>query len=151
MWGRHIELPVTGLHPGVDGLGSGVGFDVNGVDLNIAALHRCDFTKARAQWESYFQAVDGAIFVVNWEDAYIGDSCTIKGLIDIMPNNVPLLVLLCHDKVPAQQISPVSAVSLAEQLGLENALKNRWWCVRDIDMQSLAGICEGLQWLASLV
>jgi len=43
MWGQHIDLPLTGLHPGVDGLGSGVGFDVNGVNLNIAALHKCDF------------------------------------------------------------------------------------------------------------
>jgi len=40
MWDEKFPFPVAALYPGVEGFGSGVGFEVNKKLLNIAALHK---------------------------------------------------------------------------------------------------------------
>lgn len=39
MWSDHTPFEMTGLYPGQDGIGSGVGFNFMGSKLNLSAIY----------------------------------------------------------------------------------------------------------------
>ena len=51
---------MTKLYPGVEGIGSGVGFSVDGTELNLAVMHRYQkrgvFEKLRPLWKDFFES-----------------------------------------------------------------------------------------------
>jgi len=160
MWGRESPLFVTGLYPGVDGIGSGVGFKVNNTSLNLAAIYG-DCSGDLAQWRDFFEAANGFIYVV---DKLISDSQLLRAKAELsavlnITEGVPLVVFACgvdgfrEDNElpqPTQENLEVlierSPSQIAENLGLVNLLSRRW-CVRFAE--SLPDICKGLEWLSS--
>lgn len=51
---------MTKLYPGVEGIGSGVGFSIEGKELNLAVMHRYQkrgvFEKLRPLWKDFFES-----------------------------------------------------------------------------------------------
>eukprot|EP00026_Physarum_polycephalum_P010017 Phypoly_transcript_10160.p1 GENE.Phypoly_transcript_10160~~Phypoly_transcript_10160.p1 ORF type:complete len:427 (+),score=76.99 Phypoly_transcript_10160:96-1283(+) len=153
MWPQNAPLfAVTGLFPGVEGMGSGVGFNVDNVNMNIAALHRCHLDDLRSKWKSYFQKSDGIIYVVSCKNMFNTPvrkhlAHIVAGEEPLVPTKSPLLVLLvCDDPLGAT----VRPSEMAEQLNLDE-LEGRAWCVQLVDMSTLSGLPQGLSWLASKV
>jgi len=163
MWSQESPLLVTGLYPGVDGIGSGVGFKINSTSLNLAAIYG-DCASDISEWKEFFEAADGFIYVV---DYCITDSQILhaqKELKTVLQTNdgVPLVVFSCvgfsdeqphEDQLQDDQLAPIpsdlpvirSPSQIAAGLGLLN-LSSRRWCVRSA--QSLSDICKGLEWLS---
>ncbi|KAL6062074.1 ADP-ribosylation factor [Balamuthia mandrillaris] len=71
MWQPESPFLMTRLCSGVEGIGSGVGFEVSGKELNLAAMHKYEdrgvfsFDKVRPLWRQFFASADGLIFVVD--------------------------------------------------------------------------------------
>jgi hypothetical protein len=153
MWPQNAPLfTVTGLFPGVEGMGSGVGFNVDNVNMNIAALHRCHLDDLRSKWRSYFQKSDGVIYVVSCKNLVNAPirkhlAHVVAGEEPLVPTKAPLLVLLVCDDPQGATVRPSE---MAEQLKLEE-LEGRAWCVQLVDMSTLNGLPQALRWLASKV
>jgi len=151
MWNKSsMDLTITGLYPGVDGIGSGVGFSVEGSTLNIAALHRCNLDQGRAQWSSYFLGVDAVILVINSKTLPDADKSKLTGVLEFVLPHIPLMVLLCVEEDCDNCVRPSD---LAQKLELEIRLntKHRCWCVRTVFMDTLNGVSSGLQWLTRVL
>lgn len=150
MWPQNASnFRATCLYPGVEGFGSGVGFSVGDVNLNIAALHRCSLDDPRAAWKSYLSKADGIIYVVSSKDLLNTERRKLNRIVggsdSLVPIGIPLLVLLvCEDPVN-NRLRPSE---LAEQLNLDG-LEGRTWCAQIVEMNTLKGLPEGLQWMAT--
>ena len=72
MWGDKSLFKISNLYPGVEGIGSGVGFDlINGAEINLAVMHRYEdrkvFESVRPKWRKFFKNSEGFIFVMSHE------------------------------------------------------------------------------------
>jgi len=152
MWPQNSSMfNVTCLYPGQEGFGSGVGFCVNDVNLNIAALHRCPLDDPRIKTKTYFQKADGVIYVVSCKSLPTVERRQLKLMLGgdepLANAKIPILVLQVCEDPAATKLRPSE---LAEQLGLEG-FTDRMWCVQSVDMTTLKGLPEALRWLASRV
>lgn len=150
MWPENASnFRATCLYPGVEGFGSGVGFSVGDVNLNIAALHRCSLDDPRAAWKSYLSKADGIIYVVSSKDLLNTERRKLNRIVggrdSLVPIQIPLLVLLVCEDPLNNRLRPSD---LADQLNLEG-LEGRTWCTQIVEMDTLKGLPEGLQWMAS--
>lgn len=168
MWDKSnaTGLSITGLYPGVDGIGSGVGFLVDGCSLNLAALHRCNLEQGKAQWKAYFQAVDAVVLVVNSglpqkrnldaKDEAVEipvsntDNSKLTAVLELVPAHVPLMVLLCVEEDYEKCLRPSE---LATKLELETRIntKHRCWCVTTVLMNTLQGVASSMKWLVRVL
>jgi len=152
MWPQNPSmLRATCLYPGVEGFGSGVGFCVDDVNLNIAALHRCSLDDPRAAWRSYLLKADGLIYVVNSNDLMNTERRKLNRIVGgeeaLVSIKIPILVLLVCEATTTSNMRPSE---LAGYLNLDG-LEGRTWCVQIVEVNTLKGISEGLQWIASKV
>eukprot|EP01103_Thecamoeba_quadrilineata_P000120 TRINITY_DN10096_c0_g1_i1.p1 TRINITY_DN10096_c0_g1~~TRINITY_DN10096_c0_g1_i1.p1 ORF type:complete len:374 (+),score=42.64 TRINITY_DN10096_c0_g1_i1:63-1184(+) len=148
MFDEKSPLGVTHLYPGVEGIGSGVGFTIHEKKINLAPMYKYEdvgrFEQVRPIWKDYFRTVHGFIFVV--------DPCNLEALKHaremlegLIPRETdgPILVLACinhnQPKVPI--------CDLALSLNMEQ-FKERLWCIRHVDVSDLDGVMEGVSWLA---
>jgi hypothetical protein len=61
---------------------------------------------------------------------------------------VPLLIFLC-DAAQAAATPVLTAAQVAHEFELTTRMRGRKWCVRHVSPDTLQGIAEGLDWLAS--
>lgn len=170
MWGEDSPFKMTKLYPGTGGIGSGVGFEIDGVDLNVSAIY--DHEKlfqtpdGLEQWVNFLKETDGLMFVMDM----CGNTITVKNDLEILlqsknglPPTTPLVVLACtgskSNVVPttttADEESPKSAgvfdnltpAEIAEKLDLDSL--NRPWLVRRVDVSTLDGMYQSFDWLFS--
>jgi len=169
MWGANTPFKMTKLYPGNGGIGSGVGFELNGVDLNISAIYNHAQVLQRGaqqQWIDLFRETHAVMFVM---DVY-GDTTTVKQELAalLQPQNglsanAPLIVLACKhhsaknvkaDPPPAESLpsafTDMAPFEIAEKLELNNKL-TRKWCVRKVDVETLDGVYQSLDWLLSIL
>jgi len=159
MWGERTPFKMTKLYPGNEGIGSGVGFEVNGVDLNMSAIY--NHTKAlrtdeQEKWIDLFRESHALLFVMD----FLGSTEEVKKELDFLlkpelglRSHVPLLVLACKFNLVENSTShssgaaekPRSPAEIAEKLSLEEL--GRPWCVRHVEIETLDGIYQGLDWL----
>jgi len=153
MWGNNTSFKMTKLYPGADGIGSGVGFEFNGADLNICAIYNIaqllfqeDYIE---KWIGLFREATGLILVMD----LLGDPSTVKNELDLLTEyglnlrpGIPLVVLVCKHEIDPNSTFP-SCQSIATQLGLSEL--DRPWCVRIVEVRNLDGVFEGIDWLLS--
>jgi len=134
-----------------------VGFEVNGVDLNMSAIYNHAKallrTDEQEKWVDLFRESHALLFVMD----LLGSTEEVKRELDFLlkpelglRSHVPLLVLAC--KFSFVQNSEVttsekyrSPAEIAEKLNLEEL--GRPWCVRHVEIETLDGIYQGLDWL----
>jgi hypothetical protein len=86
---------------GVEGMGSGVGFCVNDMQLNMAALYHYEdrgfLETLRPQWIQFIQQADGFVFVVDHQASEEALAKARKELHSLLPSTQtsPLLVIAC--------------------------------------------------------
>jgi len=151
MWGNNTSFKMTRLYPGNDGIGSGVGFEFNGIDLNVCAIYNVtnlllqeDYIE---KWIDLFRESHGLILVMD----LLGETATVKDEMDILTDyglklrpGIPLVVFACKQELEPNITFP-SARSIADQLRLSEL--DRPWCVRIVEVRSLDGVFEGIDWL----
>jgi len=151
MWEEISPFKLTTLFPGNEGIGSGVGFEMSGKNLNVSTI-KCDaeiFQKIRSipKWKEQIQETEGLVYVVD-ADGTPGVMLENFGkIIDPelgIKENVPLLVLVCWNKDTAEEFIS-SPSEIARILGLENI--SRKWCVRRLVVETLDGMYQGFEWL----
>eukprot|EP01102_Stenamoeba_stenopodia_P000923 TRINITY_DN10846_c0_g1_i1.p1 TRINITY_DN10846_c0_g1~~TRINITY_DN10846_c0_g1_i1.p1 ORF type:complete len:336 (-),score=68.61 TRINITY_DN10846_c0_g1_i1:36-1043(-) len=148
MWDEKFPFPVAALYPGVEGFGSGVGFEVNKKLLNIAALHKYEVSldgPSRASWADYFRSAHGFVFVMDniRDDPLLKHTVQdLKLLIDDMGYG-PLVVFACQ----IEGKESYSSFELSTILELHQ-LKGRSWCVRCTSPTDMSTISIGIEWLA---
>mmetsp|Transcript_12016 Transcript_12016/g.16629 ORF Transcript_12016/g.16629 Transcript_12016/m.16629 type:complete len:357 (-) Transcript_12016:123-1193(-) len=168
MWNPKSPIKMTGLHPGVEGVGSGVGFNVNDKHLNMIAMNKYTdrklFEQARPMLTQFFKGCDGFVFVIDEQDDLQKAKAEIDTFITdkfIRPDT-PLLILLVSlnqgsketkeaapsEDVKAEPSSPRVPVQMAEQLGLQER-KEIQWLIRTLNVETMEGTLEGLAWLTS--
>jgi len=154
MYKEDQSWKLTAMYPGVEGIGSGIGFTVNNLKLNLAAMYKYEdrgiFEKVRPIWREFFKTASAFIFVVNVHD----DLVKAKGELDTFMSDenqiAPLLVVVCGDTNSAPSGSAL--VQIADSLGLNTGkMKDRKWSIRLVDLESLQGMGEGLSWLTSVL
>ncbi len=101
--------------------------------------------RAREVWRSLFSISSGFVYVVDVSqleqtrldlEMMLDDEC--------MAPNSPLLVLAT---APAGMPTPVSVLEITRALRL-GEYRNLRWSVRYYEVQSMAGLIDGLAWLA---
>lgn len=151
MWSQESPLLVTGLYPGTDGIGSGIGFKVNSKRLNLAAIYG-ENPLDIPQWKRFFEEADAIIYVV---DAYISneDLENAKKEIDLaLKTNThsPIMIFCCDD--PNGIVDPLLEKRSPFQMATFFNMKEqhlRKWCTKSV--KSVADICRGLDWLSSVL
>jgi len=152
MYNEESPFKMTGLHPGVEGLGSGVGFTINDIKLNLSAMYRYEdrgvFDRIRPLWLEFFKTASGFVFVVDMNQSIESSAADLFSFMDEVFSvavDAPLLVLVCgNQSIPLWEI--------AEGLGLsEGKMKFRKWCVKSIAHERIGGIWDGLAWLTSKI
>jgi len=157
MWGNMTSFKMTKLYPGTEGIGSGVGFEFNGAEINISAIYNHSQTLSKEddleKWIDLFRDADGLIFVMDLE----GDTNIVKTEMDrltehglILRPSVPFAVFACKQEFNQSSdiISPTPK-QIAEQLKLDEL--ERPWCVRSVEVQKLDGVYQGIDWIMSWV
>lgn len=187
MWGANTPFKMTKLYPGNGGIGSGVGFELNGVDLNITAIYNHSQMLQRGaqqQWIDLFKDTHAVMFVM---DVY-GDTTTVKQELDALldtqnglSSTAPVIVLACKhhtnkrvvqadadqsnagaatdassdasletdDPLTTSGFTAMTSFDIAEKLELNKL--SRWWCVRKVDVETLDGVYQSLDWLLSVM
>jgi hypothetical protein len=153
MWGSNTSFKMTQLYPGSDGIGSGVGFEFNRTDLNVCAIYNITNLLSRedyiVKWIDLFHEAHGLILGMD----LLGDTAPVKAEMDLLKTyginlrrGIPLVVFACKQEIDPNSSFP-TAQSIAEQLNLAEI--DRPWCVRIVEVRSLDGVFEGLDWLLS--
>ena len=150
MWAQESPLHVTGLYPGTDGIGSGVGFKVNSKRLNLAAIYGENPLETQ-QWRRFFEHADGLIYVV---DAVITDeilSSAVSELTHALQTNLhaPLVVFCCESEADLTGELLMVKRTPFQIASVMNIKQDRKWCVQSV--KTVADICRGLNWLSSVV
>jgi len=162
MWGERTIFKMTKLYPGNEGIGSGVGFEVNGVDLNVSAIYNhakaLMRTDDQEKWVDLFRESHALLFVMD----LFGSTDSVKNELDLLLRpelgfrpQAPLLVLACkHSMSRETSTNPdtgnwQSPAEIAEKLKLHELA--RPWCVRHVEVQTLDGIYQGLDWLIPIL
>jgi len=147
------------------GIGSGVGFRVDGKQLNLAVMQNKGFlATSRQRWHDFFRTADGLIFVVDntRDEAALREarkllfqtlvlaSATDEELDEERGDpqavtSAPLLVMVCEMEKNADRCWTPAEV--AEGLGLSKFMQKRRWCVRSVAVENMSGIAESLHWL----
>jgi len=147
MWEENSPFKMTTLFPGSDGIGSGVGFEVNKKMLHVWSVNFDEqlFTqlKNHPKWNEIIPATDGLVFTMYSDE----NSETVLenfklGLNLKIKEDVPLLILSYQNKESGVGRSPSE---ISELLNLREL--PRKWCVSRIDLKSLEGIYSGMDWL----
>jgi len=128
--------------------------------LDLAAFYKYEERSANDKtnelWGEFFKHASGFVYVVDQvcyaepnrlQEAH-NQIRTFLTKPSSASKNAPVLVIACRSEEDVNR-SFVTAFDLAEQLGLEELLHNRRWCLRYIDVTTLTGIGEGLCWLSS--
>ena len=161
MWSKESPLTLNNLYPGVEGIGSGIGFKVNNKLLNLAAVYG-DCTELK-DWPQFLKGADGLIFVI---DAITTDEHfdkVVEQFNTVAPYSIPLLILACYDSLSTDNLlqheieapeDPEDETNGKRRSLLEIALKlkvdqfngSRHWSIRNVT--SLLDFCQGLDWLS---
>lgn len=164
MWSQESPLFVTRMYPGIDGIGSGIGFKVNSKPLNLAAIYG-DCSADVSDWTDFFESANGFIYVIDCE---ISDEQIVKAQLElhsVLKTNefVPLIVFSCDNT-----LNTASEIDIQKNNAVEDAkeeiklvrtpceigkllrlteLTQRRWCVHGA--KTIGDICKGLEWLTS--
>lgn len=166
MWSRESPLNVTGLYPGVDGIGSGVGFKVSSKRLNLAAIYGEYPMDFDSYWKDFFKIANALIYVI---DASISDdnlliaTNELKEAMRINPR-IPLMIFACKLKPEEEEeedrdkemikdeknniLKYRNPFELAEELQVKYEI-SRKWCIQSVD--TVSDICRGLEWISSIL
>jgi len=155
---------MTKLYPGFGGIGSGVGFEVNGVDLKVSALYDHAQVLQRPngleQWGIFFRETNALMFVMDM----CGDTVSVKRDLEILSHplngiapSTPVVVLACTHTESEEEKSSMKGkdffdlkpVKIAELLDLDTL--KRPWFVQKVDIGSLSGVYDGFDWIISVV
>lgn len=144
MWSSKLPLKMTGLHPGIEGIGSGVEFTVNDLKFNFAAVYkgeRHSVFSAKAKWQQFFKKASAIILVVDTSEEILKK--TKEELSQYFTEGwfeVPLLVLVCGNS------NPLNPLQIAKSLGLTHVKDKQWYirCAED----AMDGISEIVGWIA---
>jgi len=157
MYSENSPFKITGLYPGVEGIGSGVGFNVNGVKISLSAMYKYEdrgvFDKVRPLWSQFFKNASGFIFVVDIEqdiqlarddlNSFIGEAFGVS-------SDAPLLILAILPK--GENSKKTTPMEIAQELDLhEGEMKVRKWCVRVVSKDKLDDLWEGIEWLTTKI
>lgn len=167
MWAQESPLFVTGLYPGIEGVGSGVGFTVNRKRLNLAAFYR---EEPLMKGRRFFETAHGLIYVL---DARISDVSLMQAREELSEArtcnpHAPLLILNCtplpsrhegkaEEPVEMDSDSPELLPQLRHPYELGSLLKlegdaapHEWkrpW--RILSVSTVTDVCRGLDWLSA--
>jgi len=159
------EIPVnsvmkmTGLHPGKEGIGGGVGFKIEENELNLTVMYKFQdhgiLAAMRPQWKSLLKAASGYIFVVDGVydlENFASARSQLHGLVndEYASIQAALLIFACNVTDTTKQLVTSPLPEIVEHLGLK-ALQNRKWYMRCLDINTLEGLLEGLSWLSNAV
>ena len=165
MWSQESPLTVNTLYPGVEGIGSGIGFRVNQKCLNVAAFYG-DTTELK-DWSQFFEIADGLIYVIDGKSTEAHFKKAVDQFKTFIPTNTaPILILSCYNTIstdngnatdiyppedPDEEIlgNPRALSEIAAQLELDKLTGIRHWSLRNAN--SLVDVCKGLDWLSSLL
>lgn len=158
MWSNDPLFKMDGLYPGVEGIGSGVGFTVNGAKLSLAGFYKYEdrgiFDKVRPMWKSFFKKASGFLFVLDTMDSVesIREELAVvfhesMGFSEECP--VVIMAFEPDEGVPEGK----SAIELAEKIGLyQDEWKSRNWFLCSVNISSsLEGVADGLKWLVTKI
>eukprot|EP01127_Copromyxa_protea_P020060 TRINITY_DN662_c0_g1_i2.p2 TRINITY_DN662_c0_g1~~TRINITY_DN662_c0_g1_i2.p2 ORF type:complete len:164 (-),score=22.81 TRINITY_DN662_c0_g1_i2:9-500(-) len=152
MWSDHTPFEMTGLYPGQDGIGSGVGFDFMGRKLNLSAIYydETKWEQDKQKWITLCSQADGICYVVDGYGDLSASRDEIEKLFDEsikIPPQTPLLVLACTCSSGAYPTVPPALI--AE--GLKLLEMDRDWMVRLATPSSLEGVWESFEWLVDAI
>jgi len=101
------------------------------------------------KWIDLFREAAGLIFVMD----LLGETSTVKNEMDLLKQyglnlrpGIPVVVFACKHELDPDATYP-SSQTIAEQLRLSEL--DRPWCVRIVEVKSLDGVFEGIDWLLS--
>ena len=163
MWSQESPLFVTRLYPGIDGIGSGIGFKVNSKPLNLAAIYG-DCSVDIGDWTEFFESANGFIYVIDCE---ISDEQITKAQMELHSvlntnESVPLIVFSCDNSLNTASEIDLQKNNAIEEVGEVKRLRTpceignllqlteltqRRWCVHGA--KTIGEICKGLEWLTS--
>jgi len=171
MWGTKTPFKMTKLTPGNAGIGSGVGFEIDGVDVNVSALYDHSKVLQRPngleQWTIFFRETDALMFIMDMD----GDTAGVKRDLEILlqpqnglPSSIPVIVLACRllgeneenagangeEKKPetrSRDFVGMAPAQIAQHLDLDTL--NRPWFVQKVDVGAFSGIYTSFNWLFS--
>jgi hypothetical protein len=163
LWGN-TPFRVTKMIPGVNGVGSGVGFMVRGYELNLASMYLPEITEDRDErhdhgWQRFFKGADAFIYLITLpkesehltepysealERAFEDAKAELRRALDrrFAPIHAPLIVLVCVDDLPT-----LSPSAVAERLEL-NQIANHF-VVRTLKNNNLVDMYFALDWLTN--
>jgi len=147
MWEENSPFKMTTLFPGMDGIASGVGFEVNGKKLHVWTLsldqQLIAQLKNHPKWNEIIPATDGLVFTMYSDENSENVLTNFKNGLNLeIKEDVPILILACRSVEPGVGKSPNE---ISELLNLKEL--KRKWCVRSIDRNGLEGVYPGLDWL----
>jgi hypothetical protein len=144
----------TELFPGVDGIGSGVGFEVDNQILNLAAIYKWDQDKlSRAPlsdiFRRFFRDSSAVVFVVDNSRSLNEAKEELQPLLEdsVIPKTVPILILVCCSEEESSSLVH-RPIDICEELQL-NHIETRPWKIQTVNIQSMTGIKEAFGWLVS--
>eukprot|EP01113_Clastostelium_recurvatum_P015210 TRINITY_DN1841_c0_g1_i1.p1 TRINITY_DN1841_c0_g1~~TRINITY_DN1841_c0_g1_i1.p1 ORF type:complete len:401 (-),score=72.25 TRINITY_DN1841_c0_g1_i1:1263-2378(-) len=162
MWQNNTkEFKIAGLYPGVEGVGSGVAFQMEGgPELNVSAIHKYarremfHADKLRPVWKKCLQAASGIVFVVYQGDHLQQAQAGLEMFTNVggISPTAPMLVLLCHDtaSLASSSSTPYNVADVARELNLEGEVgRHRPWRVQKACLDDLDGVWSGFKWLAT--
>jgi len=159
MYNENSPYKMTCLYPGVEGIGSGVGYLINQKDLSLAPLPSIRFdkdeNKVRSVTREFVREASGFIFIVNTRDV----SSSIEELrifSEWISKDDPVLILCNADKLPplpdqlAISQEDLKVTKLPKILQIDGTEWNdKTWCIRMYSKFSLEGLSDGMNWLTS--
>eukprot|EP01114_Cavostelium_apophysatum_P013326 TRINITY_DN3202_c0_g1_i2.p1 TRINITY_DN3202_c0_g1~~TRINITY_DN3202_c0_g1_i2.p1 ORF type:complete len:161 (+),score=44.00 TRINITY_DN3202_c0_g1_i2:780-1262(+) len=146
MHSKDSNFTLSKLYPGVEGLGSGLGFTVNRTQLNLAPMYKYDVTEqARADGKSFFKSSNALVYMVDPKNIAQSKKELFALEKEWITKESPILVLVPTDA--AQTTSDV-----VEMLGLlDTPMRERTWSVHRFSVENLTGVREALHWLTSVL
>jgi len=142
MWGEETPFRINCLYPGVEGIGSGVGFSINDKQLNLAAMY-IQRTIPK-QLGEFFRTADGLIFVTDSTVEFTKVKEELDSvLVEYSKPDAPLLVFSCTKSI----MGNYKPIEIAQQLELTKL--TRKWCVTSIKFNNLQSAYKGLDWLTN--
>jgi len=154
MMDQQTPFPMIGAFPGVGGLGTGISFNVNDVQLDLSAMHAALVDeKLRCQWKSLFGSCDGFVLAIDSSMDLNQVKNSLEDLFSsfgISPNAALLILNFENDakKLMKSNGKVLKAFETVSALQLEN-WKDRKWLICNVSMENMEGIWQGWDWLAS--
>eukprot|EP00004_Rigifila_ramosa_P014337 TRINITY_DN3255_c0_g1_i1.p1 TRINITY_DN3255_c0_g1~~TRINITY_DN3255_c0_g1_i1.p1 ORF type:complete len:378 (+),score=75.32 TRINITY_DN3255_c0_g1_i1:117-1136(+) len=149
MWAPESPLHLSGLAPGVSGVGSGVMFTLGPIEITLSTIHGLRVLERNLDaWTTLFGDSDGYIVVVEVNDAQLVPVARdqLQRVVGVARSpDVPILVVALNDR--AENTSVHNSAALAESLNLHEL--QHPWRVYDYNYhtESIAALGQGLLWL----